>query len=106
MRLFATIRVHSEFAASRKRGSLLVGAGALMSLVASPAFAQIARANAVMGNIQALLIAVSLAAFTIALIWAGFKMAFQHAKWSEISNIVIGGMIVGGAGGFAGWLLN
>ena len=38
--------------------------------------------------------------------WVGFKLAFQHAKWSEVSNIVIGAIIVGGAAGIASWLLN
>lgn len=78
---------------------------AASALSASPAFAQITRVNTVMQNVQTTLVSVSVIAFTIALIWAGFKMAFQHAKWSEISNIVIGGIIVGGAAGIAAWLL-
>lgn len=75
------------------------------SLLPLPASAQITKVNTVMTNIQSMLVGVSVTAFTIALIWAGFKMAFQHAKWSEISNIVIGGIITGGAAGIASWLI-
>jgi len=90
---------------SRSRRCAIQAAACAVALAASPAFAQIARVNTVMQNVQTTLVGVSVIAFTIALIWAGFKMAFQHAKWSEISNIVIGGIIVGGAAGIAAWLL-
>lgn len=90
---------------TRRRYASLAVAGAALAMSATPAFAQIARVNTVMTNVQTVLIGVSVVAFTIALVWAGFKMAFQHAKWSEISNIVIGGIIVGGASGIASWLL-
>ncbi|MDQ1815807.1 TrbC/VirB2 family protein [Massilia sp. CCM 9210] len=82
---------------------LTVAAVALMS---SPAYAQISKVNSVMTNVQTVLTGVAVTCFTISLMFAGFKMAFQHSKWSEISNIVIGGIIVGGAAGIAGWLIN
>ena len=79
----------------------------LLMLGAAPAFAQAAPANVTttMANIQTLLTGLAVTLFTISILWAGFKMAFQHAKWSEISNIVIGGILVGGAAGFAAWLV-
>lgn len=73
---------------------------------ASPAFAQITKVNTVMQNIQTVLVGVAVTMFTLSIMWAGFKMAFQHAKWSDISNIVIGGILVGGASGIAAWLIN
>jgi len=76
------------------------------AFAASPAFAQIAKVNTVMTNVQTVLVGIAVIVFTIAIMWAGFKMAFQHAKWSEISNIVIGGIFVGGASGIAAWLIN
>ena len=76
-----------------------------LAIASAPAFAQITKVNDVMTNIEAILSGVAVVTFTIALIWAGFKMAFQHAKWSEISNIVIGGILVGGASGIASWLI-
>jgi type IV secretion system protein VirB2 len=97
---------HSQDSKAPRSRRLVVQAAACAgALAASPAFAQIARVNTVMQNVQTMLVGVSVIAFTVALIWAGFKMAFQHAKWSEISNIVIGGIIVGGAAGIAAWLL-
>jgi type IV secretion system protein VirB2 len=85
--------------------SLFRLAGAALAGVAAPAFAQISKVNETMSNVQSVLSGVAVTAFTIALIWAGFKMAFQHAKWSEISNIVIGAIITGGAAGIASWLV-
>lgn len=78
----------------------------MMLLAASPAFAQISKVNTVMSNVQTVLVGVAVTIFTLAIMWAGFKMAFQHAKWSEVSNIVIGGILVGGASGIAAWLIN
>lgn len=90
------------------KGSRQVVVMVLMSMLmaAQPAFAQIDKVNTTMTMIQNVLVGVSLIAFTIALMWAGFKMAFQHAKWSEISNIVIGGILVGGAAAIAALLVS
>lgn len=84
--------------------------GVLATVVAAaaltePAYAQIAQVTTVMTNVQTVLTGVAVTMFTISIIWAGFKMAFQHAKWSEISNIVIGGILVGGAAAIAAWLI-
>ena len=79
---------------------------AALTVMASPAFAQVAKVNMVMNNVQALLVGISITVITISLLWVGYKMAFQHAKWSEVSNIVIGSIIVGGAPGIAAWLVN
>ena len=78
----------------------------LAAVAAAPAWAQISKVNTVMSNVQTMLTGVAVTAFTIALLWAAFKMAFQHAKWSEISNIVIAGIIAGGSSGIASWLLS
>lgn len=91
--------------AHSRKGVLIRLIGAASALACAPAFAQITKVDTVMTNIQNVLSGVAVVAFTIALIWAGFKMAFQHAKWSEISNIVIGGILVGGASGISSWLI-
>jgi len=83
-----------------------VFAAAMVMMFASNAFAQISKVNTVMSNVQTVLVGVAVTMFTLAIMWAGFKMAFQHAKWSEISNIVIGGILVGGAAGIAAWIIN
>jgi type IV secretion system protein VirB2 len=78
----------------------------MMALSAHPAFAQISKVNTVMSNVQTVLVGVAITVVTVAIMWAGFKMIFQHAKWTEISNIVIGSIFIGGAAGIAAWLIN
>ena len=80
--------------------------GLAVLLEAHPAWAQISKVNTVMTNVQTVLVGVAVTLFTVAIMWAGFKMAFQQAQWSEISNVVIGGILVGGAAGIAAWLVN
>jgi len=80
--------------------------GLALLLEAHPAWAQISKVNTVMTNVQTVLVGVAVTLFTVAIMWAGFKMAFQQAQWSEISNLVIGGILVGGAAGIAAWLVN
>jgi type IV secretion system protein VirB2 len=70
-----------------------------------PAFAQLDRATTVLTNVQTILTGIAVVVTTIAILWAGFKMLFQHHKWSEIAHIVIGGLFIGGATGFASWLI-
>ena len=92
------------------RAALVKAACFLVSLAvlleAHPAWAQISKVNQVMTNVQTVLVGVAVTLFTVAIMWAGFKMAFQQAQWSEISNVVIGGILVGGAAGIAAWLVN
>lgn len=95
--------------AQRARASLSAGlkAGYVAAfLAATSAQAQITKVNTVMQNVQTTLTGVAVIAFTISIMFAGFKMAFQNAKWTEVSNIVIGGILVGGAAGIAAWLIN
>ena len=88
----------------RNAGRVIVATG-VAAATTMPAHAQIAQVTTVMTNVQTVLTGVAVTMFTISIIWAGFKMAFQHAKWSEISNIVIGGILVGGAAAIAAWLI-
>ena len=92
------------------RAALMKAACFLLTLAvmleAHPAWAQISKVNTVMTNVQTVLVGVAVTLFTVAIMWAGFKMAFQQAQWSEISNVVIGGILVGGAAGIAAWLVN
>lgn len=77
-----------------------------LALFAMPASAQVTRVNTVLTNFEMMLIGISVVIVTIALLWVGYKMVFQHAKWSEVSNILIGAIIIGGAPGFAAWMIN
>ena len=104
------MRVSGSCHRGNRGGSMITVASCLIAgallLEAHPAWAQISKVNTVMTNVQTVLVGVAVTLFTVAIMWAGFKMAFQQAQWSEISNLVIGGILVGGAAGIAAWLVN
>jgi type IV secretion system protein VirB2 len=56
-------------------------------------------------NVNAILITISIAVVTIAIIWAGFKMIFQGARLADVANVLIGGTLVGGAAAFASFIV-
>ncbi|BEV11601.1 TrbC/VirB2 family protein [Asticcacaulis sp. DW145] len=75
-------------------------------VIPSPAFAQIEKLTSVLENVRTAILGVGVVLFTIMIAWAGYKMGFQQARWTEVSNIVIGAVLVGGASAIAGWLIN
>lgn len=79
---------------------------AMLALGHTPAIAQVAKVTTTMTGVQSLLMGVSVTIFTIAFIWGGCRIAFQHAKLMDVSNIFFGGIICGGASAFAAWLIN
>ncbi len=56
-------------------------------------------------NVNAILVTISIAVVTIAIIWAGFKMIFQGARLADVANVLIGGTLVGGAAAFASYIV-
>jgi type IV secretion system protein VirB2 len=98
-------RTDATGATARRAVGRILASGAVMALATVPAQAQIAQLTTVMTNVQTALTGIAVVLFSIAILWAGFKMAFQHARWSEISNIVIGGVLAGGASAIAAWLI-
>ena len=101
------MKPHDQANTSTRQGNVVVACLLVsLSLIPAPAFAQITKLQSTMEKIVSVLTDVGVAVFTIALLWVGFKMAFQHAKWAEVSNIVIGAFIVGGASGIANWLIH
>jgi type IV secretion system protein VirB2 len=63
------------------------------------------RINTTVTNVQAILVTISIAVVTIAIIWAGFKMIFQGARLADVANVLIGGTLVGGAAAFASYIV-
>ncbi|MFM2057444.1 MAG: Type secretion system protein virB2 precursor [Pseudomonadota bacterium] len=55
-------------------------------------------------NIVTMLTGLGVGLFTAACMWTGYKMAFAGAQFRDVSNILWGGVLAGGAAGFAGWL--
>lgn len=64
------------------------------------------KVNTTVTNVVAILVLISVAVVTGAIIWAGFKMIFQSARLSDVSNILFGGTLIGGASAFAAFIVN
>ena len=62
--------------------------------------------NTTVTNVQAILVTISVAVVTIAIIWAGFKMIFQGARLADVANVLIGGTLIGGAAAFATFIVS
>jgi type IV secretion system protein VirB2 len=82
-----------------------VSGAAVMLLIASPAWAQLSQVNTLLNTIQTTLLGVGGVICTIAIIWAGFRMMFQHARFGDIANVFIGGVFVGCATVIAAMLI-
>ncbi|MBX3642175.1 MAG: TrbC/VirB2 family protein [Rubrivivax sp.] len=75
---------------------------ALPGLVWAQGFDKI---NTTVTNVQTILVTISIAVVTIAIIWAGFKMIFQGARLADVANVLIGGTLIGGAAAFASYIV-
>lgn len=58
-----------------------------------------------LGQITSLLGIASIAVVTIAIVFAGYQIAFAHKRISDVAPILIGGLLIGAAGQLAGWIL-
>ena len=77
-----------------------------MLLLADGALAQAGpptQISTTLTNISTWLTSIGIVIITIAVMWAGYKMAFAGARFTDISNIFIGAAISGAAGVIAGW---
>jgi type IV secretion system protein VirB2 len=75
-------------------------------LATSPAWAQLSQVNTLLTTIQTTLLGVGGVICSISIIWAGFRMMFQHARFGDIANVFIGGLFVGCATVIAGMLIS
>jgi len=76
------------------------------AFVSERAIAQgLSNVNTILQSVLTVLQGASAVIVAIAVITVGYRMIFQHARWSEVSNIVIGALFIGGATSIAGWLL-
>ena len=84
------------------RALCVAAASAVPALVFAQGFD---RVNTTVTNVQTILVTISVAVVTIAIIWAGFKMIFQGARLADVANVLIGGTLVGGAAAFASYIV-
>ncbi|WP_082876945.1 TrbC/VirB2 family protein [Hydrogenophaga crassostreae] len=54
-------------------------------------------------NFEWLLKLVSISIVTIAIVFAGYQIAFAHKRLSDVAPVLIGGLLIGGASAIAGW---
>jgi type IV secretion system protein VirB2 len=52
-----------------------------------------------------LLRVVSVGVVTIAIIFSGYQIAFAHKRFTDIAPVLIGGLLIGGAGEIAIWFV-
>lgn len=55
-------------------------------------------------NVSTLLKTIAVVIVTIAIMIAGFKIAFSGARFQDVWGILLGGTLIGGASGLAGWI--
>ncbi|WP_395149038.1 TrbC/VirB2 family protein [uncultured Helicobacter sp.] len=80
----------------------------LSALLPNTAFAAggLAKVDSLMNNISNALVAVGVIVFTIAVMWAAFKIMFQNQVLREVAPVLIGGILFGSASAIAGFLIN
>lgn len=86
-----------------------IGTPLFMLLIWIPSFAWaqgFQKINTTVLNVNAILVTISIAVVTIAIMWAGFKMIFQGARLADVANVLIGGTLVGGAAAFASFIVS
>ena len=63
------------------------------------------RVNSFFNNINSLLNIASIAIVTIAVIFAGYQIAFNHKRIGDVAPVLIGGFLIGAAAQIAKMLL-
>lgn len=92
-------------ARSERRRAWRTAVMCIALLGTSPAWAQLSQVNTLLTTIQTTLLGVGGVVCSISIIWAGFKMMFQHARFGDIANVFIGGLFVGCATVIAAMLI-
>lgn len=54
-------------------------------------------------NFETILKAASVTIVTIAIVFAGYQIAFAHKRLSDVAPVLIGGLLIGGAAAIASW---
>jgi type IV secretion system protein VirB2 len=100
-------RLLEKFRFSRMRRCASRGLAIIpaLALTVTPAYAQLSQVNTLLTTIQTTLLSVGAVVCSISIIWAGFKMMFQHARFGDIANVFIGGLFVGCATVIAAMLI-
>lgn len=63
------------------------------------------QACGVLDSVRGLLNMASIAVVTIAIVFAGYQIAFAHKRIGDVAPIMIGGLLIGAAGQLARWIM-
>lgn len=96
-----------RFFPARRTGALLsLVAASAMTMLPDMALAQLTDKPVRMVNDVAIMLqALGIGLFTCAVLWSAYKMIFEGARFSSISNIAWGGVLAGMATAIAGWAM-
>ena len=75
----------------------LAAAAAIAATLVAPAFAGLPNLNSTLSNITSIFTGAAVAVVTLATMWVGYKTLWAGAHWQDISKVVIGAVIIGGA---------
>jgi type IV secretion system protein VirB2 len=56
-------------------------------------------------SFETILRVASVSIVTIAVVFAGYQIAFAHKRLSDVAPVLIGGLLIGGAATIAGWFV-
>lgn len=57
-------------------------------------------------NFETILKVASVSIVTIAVVFAGYQIAFAHKRLSDVAPLLIGGLLIGGASALASWFMS
>lgn len=58
------------------------------------------------GNLLIILKVISAGIVTVAIVFAGYQIAFAHKRLSDVAPVLIGGLLIGGAATIAAWFVD
>lgn len=56
-------------------------------------------------NFETILKVASVSIVTIAIVFAGYQIAFAHKRLSDVAPLLIGGLLIGGSSALASWFM-
>lgn len=96
---------------NKLKQSVVSISAASSSVIANTAFAATSggfdKATDLMDNLGATLTgALAVSTITVAVCWIGYKVMWDGKSIMDCKNIIIGGVLIGGASGFASYMLS
>ncbi len=86
--------------------SAVVIAGLLVPELALADFAAACgKVTGFFASFETILRVASVSIVTIAVVFAGYQIAFAHKRLSDVAPVLIGGLLIGGAATIAGWFV-